>query len=710
MAISTKHPQVQATLERITRGPTAQDAAGAHQPFGEQVPGIDITIPGTKQETAMGSFVELPLGVTRHKSGFSLHLWFWASVPDWKDDQAILSCGSNAEEDGLALLIRNKKLIVSLNGRDAASSLEIDARIWYSLILCVEHGSNVTKVTLDVAQVSGLPGAKPHSVETINLTGALATIDNLLLAAAAVDMIGSAVSGFNGKIGSPSFFGRLLGSSERAALHVSGAAATSNPDLHWNFAEHFSSLEIREKAGRAPAGSIHNGAERGVTGHNWTGASDSFVEAPGQYGAIYFHSDEMVDSNWSYNLEFELPAALESGIYAVRLQVGGHEDRYPLFVRGRKSDRADVLFIVPTNTYLAYGNDHFAGADLSASMMHEKLVSEDEKYLNAHPEFGVSAYDVHADGSPVRFSSRRRPLVNVRPHYPNWLTGSFRHFAVDLFVVEWLERSAYSYHVVTDEDVHFGGKDLLSRYKVVVTGSHPEYWSNKGLTGLENYLRAGGRLMYLGGNGFYWVTTHDPDRPWIVEIRRDNGGLRSWDPPPGERTHIHTGEPGGLWRYRGRGPNKICGVAFAAEGWSKAQGYKRSAESYQAPLSSFFEGIEDDVIGDFGYVLNGAAGDELDRFDLQLGSPPQSQIMASATGFGAEYQIVNEDVCIPMPKQDGSTRPDRVRSDMVYIPIGGGGGVFSVGSIAFAGAIAWNGFDNNVARLVNNVLRKFVEE
>ena len=39
----------------------------------------------------------------------------------------------------------------------------------------------------------------------------------------------------------------------------------------------------------------------------------------------------------------------------------------------------------------------------------------------------------------------------------------------------------------------------------------------------------------------------------------------------------------------------------------------------------------------------------------------------------------------------------------------GGGEVFSVGSIPFSGAIAWNGFDNNAARLVDNVLRRFVE-
>ena len=30
------------------------------------------------------------------------------------------------------------------------------------------------------------------------------------------------------------------------------------------------------------------------------------------------------------------------------------------------------------------------------------------------------------------------------------------------------------------------------------------------LNGLRSYLNGGGRLMYLGGNGFYWVTPMDP--------------------------------------------------------------------------------------------------------------------------------------------------------------------------------------------------------
>ncbi len=39
----------------------------------------------------------------------------------------------------------------------------------------------------------------------------------------------------------------------------------------------------------------------------------------------------------------------------------------------------------------------------------------------------------------------------------------------------------------------------------------------------------------------------------------------------------------------------------------------------------------------------------------------------------------------------------------------GGGGVFTTGSIAWCAALAHNGYDNNVARITGNVLRRFLD-
>jgi N,N-dimethylformamidase len=39
-----------------------------------------------------------------------------------------------------------------------------------------------------------------------------------------------------------------------------------------------------------------------------------------------------------------------------------------------------------------------------------------------------------------------------------------------------------------------------------------------------------------------------------------------------------------------------------------------------------------------------------------------------------------------------------------------GGAVFSTGSIAYAGSLPVNGFDNNIARLTTNVLKRFADD
>ncbi|MBT3910098.1 MAG: hypothetical protein HOF27_10525, partial [Rhodospirillaceae bacterium] len=48
-----------------------------------------------------------------------------------------------------------------------------------------------------------------------------------------------------------------------------------------------------------------------------------------------------------------------------------------------------------------------------------------------------------------------------------------------------------------------------------------------------------------------------------------------------------------------------------------------------------------------------------------------------------------------------------IRSDMVYFDCPGGGAVFSVGSITFCGALPVNDFNNNISRILENVVRGF---
>jgi N,N-dimethylformamidase len=324
----------------------------------------------------------------------------------------------------------------------------------------------------------------------------------------------------------------------------------------------------------------------------------------------------------------------------------------------------------------------------------------------------LSLYERHGDGSGVCYASRLRPLVNMRPRYnkPALRFKGTHQFNEDLYLVDWLEVRGYRFDVATDEDLHAEGAALLKPYRVVLSGSHPEYWTGPMLEGLEGYLQQGGRLMYLGGNGFYWVTSVDPERPHVIEVRRAESGIRTWQAAPGEYYHSTTGELGGLWRFRGRAPQRVVGVGFSAAGSDRAYPYRRQPGSFDPRAAFIFEGIgRDEIIGDFGLHLGGAAGWELDRADAALGTPRHALVLASSFGHSDAYLLGVEEVWKIDSRLDGTVNP-LVRADMVYFEGPNEGGVFSTGSISWCGSLSHNGYRNNVSQITENVLKRFTTD
>jgi N,N-dimethylformamidase len=275
-------------------------------------------------------------------------------------------------------------------------------------------------------------------------------------------------------------------------------------------------------------------------------------------------------------------------------------------------------------------------------------------------------------------------------------------------MVDWLEAKSFEYEVITDHDLHREGLEILKPYRTVITGSHPEYVSEQMLDSLEEYLMQGGRLMYLGGNGFYWVTSVSPDEPRFLEIRRW-GGSQGWEAPPGEYYHSTTGEMGGLWRFRGRPPQQLVGVGFASQGFDRNAPYERLPASLESRYSFIFEGVgADEMIGDFPSLGMGpgAAGDEVDRLEYGLGTRPGVEALARSKGLTDGYLLVVEDLLQSRPNLGGTVHPN-VRADIVYFKYPAEGAVFSVGSISWFECLSANDYSNNVSRITENVLREF---
>jgi N,N-dimethylformamidase len=282
-------------------------------------------------------------------------------------------------------------------------------------------------------------------------------------------------------------------------------------------------------------------------------------------------------------------------------------------------------------------------------------------------------------------------------------------FAADGYLTYWLHQQGFSVDTVTDEDLDKEGYSLIENHRVVITGNHPEYWSTRMWDAMQEFLDAGGRLMYLGGNGFYWRIAYSDVFPGVIEVRRAEDGTRPWVSAPGEYRLSFTGEMSGLWRRNNRTPNRLVGVGMTAQGFDRGTYYRRNPDSFDARAAFIFDGIGDDeIIGDFGFALDGASGQEIDRYDASLGSPTHALVVATSEGHGDNMLLVNEEYQSSHLMLGGTENP-AVRSDMVFFETAAGGAVFSTGSISWISSLACNDCDNNVSTIIGNVLRRFVD-
>ena len=203
------------------------------------------------------------------------------------------------------------------------------------------------------------------------------------------------------------------------------------------------------------------------------------------------------------------------------------------------------------------------------------------------------------------------------------------------------------------------------------------------------------------------MTAFDPARPWRIEVRRGEQGVRSYTGEPGEQVLSLNGKLGALWRSQGRSSHALFGVAFCAQGRPPGVAYRRTAAGNDPSFAWMFDKIpEGQLIGEFG-LGGGASGDETDSFDLNCGSPLNGVVVATSIGHPDGFQIAYECVSYPILATLG-TETSEVRSDIVYYETEAGGAVFSVGSINWYCSLGWDDYANNVAQLTNNVIRQFL--
>lgn len=519
---------------------------------------------------------------------------------------------------------------------------------------------------------------------------------------------------YNGKIDRAGVANAALDAETFALLAAGASPPAQSVQAHWDTTAGYTDRGIGDEIiDTGPYGLNAEGINRpvrGMTGWNWAGRSDSYRLDPKQYGGIAFHDDALTDCRWSPTLEIRIPETMRSGVYALRLRSGDAEEHVPFFVRAA-SPKAPLAVLMSTFTYLAYANEQlaFAAPIAQAITAHTPILTDDDIEFYKLQEFGLSTYDHHSDGAGCCYSTWRRPILNVRPRHRNAATGVTWGLPADLSLLWWLERANYDFEIITDHDLHAEGVAALKPYRTVINCTHPEYYSERMLDATEDYLCQGGRLIYPGGNGYYWVSGLREGETHCMEVRKLDTGSRAWQADPGEGYLVCTGERSGLWRSRGRAPQKIVGVGFTSEGMDESQPFERLPDSFHRRAAWMFEGIgPQEKIGDFGLGLGGAAGLEIDRYDLTLGTPPHTLLLAASHGHSDNYPLVSEEVTYAFPGRGGTQDP-MVRADITYFTTAQDGACLAIGSIAWSQALPVNNGDNNVGRVMRNILDGFLK-
>ncbi len=655
------------------------DAEGLGLDLRPQPSSIDGRYDGQPQQTALGSALIIDLAPTLVPGqSFGLSLWVWPTMPR-SGRQGLADGGSYRLEIG-----DGGTIVFTFGEVSVRGGAPLVARRWTHIVASFDADRGEITVRQSVAG-DGIASAA-LVLDTAAATKGLAApaAERPLVIAALGDAVAPHAH-FNGKIARPQ-------------VSING-----RPAARWPFEPFDKGQMVGDLVGAYP-GRLVNLPTRAVTGPDWSGDVHDWRAAPAEYDAIHFHEDDLYDAAWDVAHRLTIPDDWKSGYYAVRLRAGDDTSYLPLFVRP-PPDRpaAPLAFIASTLTTIAYANYHFhLRVDMNeASLGRVTMLSSEDVLLCGASELGLSTYDLHRDGSPVRHASRLRPIVN------NWPGGEVWNLNADTHILAWLDRIGQPYDVITDEDLHREGAALFGRYRAVMTGSHPEYWTTPMWDGLSHYLGGGGRLLYFGGNGFYWRTAMSDAWPGAIEVRRAEGGGRYTAEVAGHYHSAFTGELGGLWARSGRTPNMLVGVGTRGIGFDGIGRFRRTEASRDARVAWLFEGVADDVFGERG-LTGCAAASEIDATDDALGTPAHALIVAASEGHTDAMQPMPENILMPHPAM--SARHDAsIRAELTFFETAGGGAVLSCSSLSWAGAIAVDDFGSDVARISANALRRFLD-
>ncbi len=651
---------------------------------------LDGTRPGLEQHAFLGSFAHARLPIDP-RDGIRLQATIWPTTPR-KGEQGILAIRIGTWKLSLEIGAGGGA-VAALSGPGGTVRAEIARplleRRWYDVSAVLDENG-----TLRVIQTPRAPLGDAGEATASAEAGQGGEAD-IFIGALPPDGPAPAHAHFNGKIERP------------AIMRLDGDVVAE-----WDFSIGMQTQTATDTGALAAHAKLVNLPTRAMTGSNWNGRFHDWKSAPDQYGAIHFHDDDQGPLGWQEAFALDVPTDWPSGFYAAHLSNHQGEDYIPFVVRPAKPT-SDVVLLVPTFTYQVYGSYIRSGRgnEIAARAQAWGALRETP---DLNPQFGLSTYNHHRDGSGVSLVTQHRPMLDTRPRQFSLMdpveggSGTARWVA-DNYVDNWLRHIGVDHDLITDHDLHAEGVDALSPYRVVIAGQHPEYHSERMMQAFEDHQAQGGRLMYLGGNGFYWRAEPSETQPDVLEVRRAEGGIRVWETMPGESYQAFGGGYGGLWRRIGRSGHRLTGINFSTQGRHLGFPYRFISGITDPRVAFMTQGLtvqHGEAFGTSGFMGGGAAGFELDSVNPKYGTPPHALVVAKGIVIHPDYGPVNEDMLIhrhPLPQEDWSC------ADMTFFETAAGGAVFSVGSMTYVGSLLADGGDSILSRLTANVVRRFAD-
>lgn len=357
-----------------------------------------------------------------------------------------------------------------------------------------------------------------------------------------------------------------------------------------------------------------------------------------------------------------LVAPEQPGLYY--LHVRTHDEQHTSFpwVVSPREPHHRIAVLASCLTWNAYndfgGRSNYVSPDHLPAEPTVAARQETTWYPNPElPSWRFSAYD--------QISFERPEPVNMIPADdvitdPVRVRGGEHVAPAEWRLLGWLEREGFDHDLYSDAQLADGTMPL-DAYDVLAISTHPEYWTTGMFDQVERWVREGGKLAYLGGNGINCPV--EIDGASMTVVNGDDFDMLSSRMQKRYRTEVG-----------------LLGVQTTFSGYETGAPYRVLEPNHWA-----FAGLDlqhGDLVGTTSVdcrATGGASGHETDKHTPD--TPASAVLLAKGTN------------------------PDDGGAEMTHLTIGSAGEVFSVGSISYTCSIA---VDRQISRITANVLSRWL--